>query len=395
MSTPRFTEHDTTMSLWLKDPENPEIKDTRDKLIAHLRGRGFSIENDLEVDECIREGYHCGSKGALEVRVEARGRCLQVEFFQNVVYENRNGGRYDFDRRKKMPFLIGKQYELERTKIAALVARLGFPLLAPAKLHGMAEITHRRSQLSQSHSGIYDRSPEAYNQATAAGDLVADGDTVHFRHWDQRWHTGTAYRNINNMWWVLLPCGTITNLSRSEIHRTAPEGGLKGRTFSDGARKKKQMEALQKASRRNDLKRITILRALLTPALSYYVLSLKHSRRDDAHVTLWGQSASGYQYDIGAAGKYSHEEIAGHLGYYNSGSDIAVEAETVERLIRMCDKTDRDLGGPVPTLANTMQNWRQLLSHCIAPPKYTELPAICATKSGKAKKAFLRVADVA
>lgn len=387
MNAPRFTEYDTTLSLWLDDPKDPAVKATRDKLIDHLRSRGFHIENDQSVDKIIRDDFHCGNKGALEVYIHASGRCLQIDFFQNVVRKNPNGGRYDFERRQKMPFMIGKQYELERNKIAALMAGLGFPLASKIQRQGMDEINFNRAE----HEAFQRRArtiPEPYNSVTATKGTVHDGDTVYFRHWNKRWSAGTAYHNINNMWWVLLPCGSVTNIASFEFHHDVPAGGLKGRAFSDGDRKKKQMAAVLRAEARKDSGKIAVLRTLLTPEHSYYVISLKHTRRADAHITLWGQSDSGYQYHISAAGKYSRDEIMAHPGHYNSGENIAVDAETVERIVTMCDKTDRDVGRS-PTLRNTPHNWHKLLAAVIATPKYSVIPEIFTTKAGKKKKAVM------
>lgn len=237
MITPRFTEHDTSLHLWLDDPKDPAVMSTRDQLVTHLRSRGFHVENDQSVNEIIRDGYHVGHKGSLEVDIKASGRSLEIKFFQNIVRNNPNGGRYDFNKRQKMPFLIGKMYDLERNKIATLMAGLGFPLTRKIQRHGMDEINFNRAE----HDALQRRGrtiPELYNSVTATKGVVHDGDTVYFCHWNKRWHTGTAYHNINNMWWVLLPCGTVTNIASFEFHHAVPECGLKGRysTESDWKR---------------------------------------------------------------------------------------------------------------------------------------------------------------
>ncbi|PUA17309.1 hypothetical protein [Glaciimonas sp. PCH181] len=384
---PRFTEHDTSLNLWLDDPKDPAVKATRDQLVDHLSARGFHIENDQSVDALIRDDYHTGNKGALEFNLNLCGRHLEIIFFQNVVRENRAGGEYDFDKREKMPFLIGMQYELERAKIATLMAGLGYALQVKVKRQGMAEITHRRDELAEQHRGIYDKQPESRNSTTATKDTVRDGDAIYFRNHDKRWFSGTAYYHINNMWWVLLPCGEVMNIASFELRHTAPEAGLKGQHFNDDDRKKKQMAAIHQAVARKNMRKIEVLRASLTPENSYYVLSLKHTNRTDAHITLWGQSGCGYRYSIAAAGKYSRDEIMAHLGHYNGGDNIAVDAETVERLVTMCDKTDRDLERQAPTLRNTPSNWHKLIASAIATPKHDVIPEVFRTKSGKKRKA--------
>lgn len=386
-NTPSFTEHDTSLNLWLDDPADPAVKATHDALVDHLRGRGFDIELDQKVDPIIREGYHRGNKGALEVTIRRCGRCVELAFFQNVVRENRNGGEYDFDKRQKMPFLLGKLYELERGKIGAMMAGLGFPLIIKPKRKGMAWVDHRRAELAAFHRNHYAQPPETYNTVSAVkGVSVYDGSTVYFRSWSKRWQIGVAFHNINNMWWVLLPCGTVTNIASFDLHLTKPDANLKVRYFNDDDRKKRQMASLQRADKIKETNKIEALRAMLTPAHGFYVLSLKHTKRSDGHITLWGQSGSGYRLSIAGAGKYPREEILAHLGHYNNGENIAVDAETVERLVTMCDKTDRDIGGAAPTLRNNPHNWYRLLAATIAKPKYDVIPEILTTKSGKRRK---------
>lgn len=387
-NTQRFCEYDTSLSLWLDDPHDPAVKATYDLLVAHLRGRGFSIDNDQTVAPCIRANYHKGNKGALEFKMNTSGRCLEINFFQNVVRENRNGGEYDFDKRQKMPFLIGKQYDLERNKIAAFMAGLGYTLTTKPKTSGMDKIIERRAELNAFQGkDMYNRPVGSYNSETATKDTVKDGDTVYFKGRDMRWYVGTAYHNINNMWWILLSNDEVANVASFDLHHALPAGFPRGRQFSDDDRLKRQMSAMHKAVARGDLKQVAVLRALLTPAESFYVLSLKHTKRADRHIQLWGQSGNGYTYHIACAGKYSRDEIMAHMGYYNSGSDIAVDAETVERLVTMCDKDDRDIGASTPTLRNTPKNWQKLLENVIVTPKYAEMPEIFTTKAGKMRKA--------
>jgi hypothetical protein len=226
--TPTISEHDASLSLWWDNPEDPRIPGIRQAVIRHLRDRGFRIYVDPQMIRNYSAGfarnYHQGTKGDLWVRVERSGRCLEIKFWQEIVTENRNGGRYDFDRRKKMGYTLCKRYELERN---LLVAALGFPF-EPCKqaspLRGIAFIADKRTNRKETFFpcplGQRDSEKERRNSMGAAGALIHDGDEVFFRTgYSANWRIqrGIAYHNINNMWWILLPDGAVRNLASYEI----------------------------------------------------------------------------------------------------------------------------------------------------------------------------------
>ena len=76
-----------------------------------LGTEGFEVRKDPEVDKIIRNDYWIGKRGDLEFHAEKYPNGFKIEFFQNVVHENRNGGRYDFDKFQKMPYMIRLQYK--------------------------------------------------------------------------------------------------------------------------------------------------------------------------------------------------------------------------------------------------------------------------------------------
>ncbi|HPG94996.1 MAG TPA: UvrB/UvrC motif-containing protein [Dokdonella sp.] len=228
-----FQEHDTKLLLWWVDPKDTNREPVRNALIKHLRTRGFRIG----ADPCIRKHYpaisrdhHRGAKGALELKVRLSGRLLEIEFFQNVVFSNPAGGHCDFDRRQKMPYLVGKQYELERDKIAELFAGMGLPRLTlDIRRRGWAFIDNKRAELEAFQgAGFYAREIPRYNKLTATKAELAHGDVVYFfgRHSGSGGsiHKGVAFPNINNMWWVLLPGDEWANLASFHLYHRADFG---------------------------------------------------------------------------------------------------------------------------------------------------------------------------
>lgn len=240
-----FHEVDTTLLLWLKHADDPLMQCYQRRVLAHLRKRGFRVQHDREIKRrypALGPDHHEGRKGALEVKVERSGRCLELSFFQNVVFENPHGGRYDFARLAKMPYLVRKRYELERDLLAQALADIA-PFVKDTKLSGAALIQARRESLNTfQRRDMYASPPEPYN---ACGAMIADGDTVYFRH-NGRLLRGVAFHNINNMWWVLLPCCRVRNIASFNLmHRTdVAEDALcsTGRWFDAGTRERRMRE---------------------------------------------------------------------------------------------------------------------------------------------------------
>ena len=115
-----YSIHDTTFSFLNNTERSPKGKWLKHKflhygyfyqLINMLGTEGFEVRKDPEVDKIIRNDYCIGKRGDLEFHAEKYPNGFKIEFFQNVVHENRNGGRYDFDKFQKMPYMIRLQYK--------------------------------------------------------------------------------------------------------------------------------------------------------------------------------------------------------------------------------------------------------------------------------------------
>ena len=94
---------------------------TLHRIFNMLRAEGFTIENDAEVAKCIRDDYYIGRRGDLELYAHRYPAGFEIIFFQNIVIENQNGGRYDFDKFQKMPYMIRLRFIKYRDKIIALL----------------------------------------------------------------------------------------------------------------------------------------------------------------------------------------------------------------------------------------------------------------------------------
>lgn len=268
--TPTFHERDASLSVWLLDPKDERLPRVRNAIVRKLRALGWRMGLDEKVKRhypSIARDHHEGCRGDLHVAVELSGRHLSVKFWQELVTVNRNGGRYDFHQRAKMPYLIGLQYEVTARKVAAVVeAMLPVKLKRDVRLRGQAYIDDRRRELAEFQGPkFYERTWEPYNTRSAEGVNMRDGQRVWFLGNGcgyGRWVAGTAWRNINNMWWVLLPCGTVFNVGSSQLHTTQPED-LRGRRHPEKVVRDRMERLKQQAVGADQFERAAVLRDLL------------------------------------------------------------------------------------------------------------------------------------
>ncbi|WP_250451155.1 hypothetical protein [Caballeronia sp. ATUFL_M2_KS44] len=106
----------------------------------------------------------------------------------------------------------------------------------------------------------------------------------------------------------------------------------------------------------------------------FYIISLKHTCRDDRYITLWAPDDKGYRFRASRAGRYEEANVLAHLGYYNSGCNVAVPCDVLDPLMVMTTPADQFDGPDGPALLNTRQNWKVILANVIAEPQYKPHP---------------------
>ena len=206
---------------------------TLHRIFNMLRAEGFSIENDAEVAKCIRRDYYIGRRGDLELHAHRYPAGFEIMFFQNVVIENKSGGRYDFDKFQKMPYMIRLRFMKYRDKIIALLKSVedlkdeskADPRLAEEwiKARYVEEWHHEQKDMNFLLSDLDGQTQESYNGRDRDEKTLHNGDVKYFRHWDGRLYRGRVYHNINNMWWVILDRFTVRNVASFELFDLTPE----------------------------------------------------------------------------------------------------------------------------------------------------------------------------
>lgn len=186
------------------------------QILHMLADEGFSVEKDPEVlkrHRIISRDYWYGRRGDLEFSAHKFPAGFEIVFFQNVVFENSNGGKYDFDKLKKMPYLIRLQYTLYMRKIVEKLKTLTEvkdETPPPAKT---AEEKVRRDLAYGWHffpDMNFDlqtdvREAESYYGVDSNKKPIHNGDIKYFRNsWNGYIMRGRVYYCANMNYWVIL-----------------------------------------------------------------------------------------------------------------------------------------------------------------------------------------------
>lgn len=216
-----FLFYDTTL-LFINNDERPCNNWLRCKFqhygLLHrifnmMRNYGFEICNDMEVSKTIRKDHFAGVKGDLKFKASRYPKGFKVVFYQELVTVNSNGGYYDFDKFKKMPYLIKKQYILAVNKICSFLSEFAQNITKPDCRTAEDEIKYSYVQSCHhpEESMDFDLSElngttcgESYNNTDRDGKTIFNGDLKYFRDHKGYLNRGIVYHDLNNMWWVIL-----------------------------------------------------------------------------------------------------------------------------------------------------------------------------------------------
>lgn len=106
----------------------------------------------------------------------------------------------------------------------------------------------------------------------------------------------------------------------------------------------------------------------------FYVVSLKHTRREHAYITVWRPDDKGYAWPLSWAGKYAEGAINASRDYYHRGDDtLAVPCALLDSLAVPPTKgtIDNDAG---PVVLNNWANWKCILEFAMPDPLHKPKP---------------------
>lgn len=106
----------------------------------------------------------------------------------------------------------------------------------------------------------------------------------------------------------------------------------------------------------------------------HYIVSLKHTRRDQQYITFWRKDDCGYAWPLSWAVKHTEAHIRAHIDYYHRGDDtLAVPCAAVDALAVDPVKGTID-GDAGPVVMNTRANWGAILAAAMPGARYTPQP---------------------
>jgi hypothetical protein len=283
-------------------------------------------------------------KGDLKGHLDISGRCIKFEMWQDVTPPtNRNGGRYDFDKEDRMPYVLRLEMERTRRRIRDYLCNVfaGYSfndksgdgrsakkgLMYLTAMEWIAECY----RTSCHFKGDWEKYLAAHsspsvvacfnsNRKSGDGALLEHGQKVWCFDYHGRIQQGTAYYNINNMWWVVLGRYDVTNKAGSELFTSCPDNPRVKRN-SDLRRKRLEKE-MARAVQAMKFERAAELRDVLFPG-DPVLFNVWHNE----HQLFHRAGFSGYTADQSKAGKFTADEVRGWDREPNRVIQIVAEKE--------------------------------------------------------------------
>ena len=228
------------------------------KILNMLKDEGFDVHHDESVSKIIRRNYIEGIRRDLKFKAQRFPAGFEIVFYQDIVHENPHGGFYDFDKRQKMPYLIGLQYEkymnliVKKTKSLVEVEDRSSIKTKTAeewiKARYVESCHYPQTDMNFDLHALDGQGHEGQYGLDRDGKEIRNGDIKYFRYWrDGRIYRGRVYYDLNMNWIVILNKKDTHVISCWELFDLTPEDNLhrmKDPTRSEGY--KKYMAHLEK-----------------------------------------------------------------------------------------------------------------------------------------------------
>jgi hypothetical protein len=274
--------HATNVAVWEEHVDEPAMLAMYRGVLGCLRRRGWSIERDPQCVKRYPSRHHHGRRGDLEFDAETGGRMAKVEFFQNVAnVENPHGGRYDFDKFRRLPRHLRLPCVVAMTHVVrALVARgytlAGVPAPTPRDVLRLATGEPPSDPLAVFNAawgaGRFRRDAtgwptlEEYTHGTCGYNVDRDGVTprngeTRYLRIDGRLARVDAYTNMNSMWCAWSHGRALTYVSCGELFR-CDRPDLEPRRLVPGRGARLERE-LARATEAKNYRRVAVLATLL------------------------------------------------------------------------------------------------------------------------------------
>ncbi|WEK05726.1 MAG: hypothetical protein P0Y65_05585 [Candidatus Devosia phytovorans] len=307
--------NDSSVGIWQDCADDPTFRsEIFQPLLRQLKRRGWQVSVDADIKSrypSLSKNNRIVTRGDLVGSVELTGRVIKVEVWATTwPIDNRNGPRYDFRKLSRMAYLDRLRVLLEHRRIVEWLR--GRTDVTVKDLNAGRVCRGASTALKFIHDG-YDESwhrdkiagrplpgPYVRNFTSADGLSIEHGSTVWFAHTDGRIHRGTAYYNLNNMWWVVCGPYVLRNLGAHELFCNAP-ANLRAKHNQRQRRLKLEAE-LSSAVRRMDFVRADQLKRILFGNAAPWMIYARD------HNAYYRANYSGYTTDTISAGRYTRDE---------------------------------------------------------------------------------------
>ena len=245
------------------------------QLLNFMKIRGFGVSRDPDIEKnfkILTKDHWYGRKVDLEFKAHRYPAGWKIEFFQNIVAENKAGGFYDFRKYEKMPYMVKLVFRNECRHIAKFLIDSGMD--DHSRPHYKLAEDRIKEHIVTCQFNVKFKSPSEFNlgdhvcsSARYAGNRtdrdgkeIQNGQIKYIRYYDGRLRRGKAYHNINNMWWIVFNEFDYSNEACFYMFDPTPED-FKIRRLKKDVKPKEYLlkkEKLKEASSReliNELKR--------------------------------------------------------------------------------------------------------------------------------------------
>lgn len=287
--TGRIVLADAALNVWEEDI--PQVQEAREqwgrnfkhqvfkRIIQKLNRLGWKCvipeEKITNYSLSFARNYRYCTKGDLKADLGLQGRHIEIRFFQSVNTPTRpdHEGRYEHNKEAIMPYLLKLEMERTRRQITNYLCNVFTGYVVQERDPEMGFLGVTALEWIQNHirkcwhyNKDIDRrlgEDRPGNNRSADKLTVTHGKKVWITDYKGRIRTGTAYYNINNMWWVITGKYERFNQASFKIFVNQPKDL---RTKLNHERKERRLtELLTKSIESMDFEKCVILRNILHP----------------------------------------------------------------------------------------------------------------------------------
>lgn len=271
-----YSLHDASMHIWDRTISREEIfshRPSRERFAQIrkiMRGLGFAVglnPRHRKHYKAIAKHHYLATKGTLTAELGISGMHTELKFYQPNRAQHPAGAQYDCTRLDNMEYLNRLEFKRAASKIEAYLERQGFqcsdfPALKSAD--GLEWLREKRlsdfdGRWATTGNHEYIEPIHTYNATDGDGAIVREGETRWAYDYDGYLIRGTAYYNLNNMWFLANARGHyLCNLSCGQLFSWRP--GLLRRRKNGQSRLNGE---LTKAIANQNFERAIILRDIL------------------------------------------------------------------------------------------------------------------------------------